>query len=464
MNRSLLKPYSGLLEGLMHLVDPLCVLAAGLLAHYLHFLNFELPARYVWALLALIALCALIFPRFGLYRARRGESFAMELRDLVRAWITIGVLVAVVLFATQLAIQFSRLWVTYLILSGFGLQVFVRGLLRLALRLARRQGYNLRHVIIAGAGRLGSDLATQIARQPSVGFHVLAMYDDNPALTGTLIADKPVRGNLDQLVAELDEQAPDQVWIALPLRSEQRIRWLLDALREHSVQISFVPDIYGFHLLHHSVTEVAGIPFLNLTQTPFQGSQRALKRAEDMILCLLALLVLAPAMAFLALGVKLSSRGPVLYRQQRVTWNGTHFSMLKFRTMPVDAEAGSGPVWASAGERRATPFGAWLRRLSLDELPQLFNVLSGEMSLVGPRPERPEFVANFRREIPGYMQKHLVKAGITGWAQVHDLRGNSDLRKRIQYDLYYIDNWSLWFDLRILALTVVNVWRSRNAY
>lgn len=464
MNRSLLKPNAPFLDGLMHFADPLCVLAAGVAAYYLHFLEFELPARYVWAVLTLTVLCALFFPRFDLYRPRRGESFALELRDLSRAWVAIGLLTAALLFATQLAIQFSRLWVGYLMLLGFGFQVALRGLLRLSLRLARKRGYNLRHVIIAGAGRLGEELATQVARQASTGFNVLAFYDDNPALAGNVVADRPVRGNLDQLIADLDDQAPDQVWVALPLRAESRIRWLLDALREHAVQVSFVPDIHGFHLLHHSVTEVAGIPFLNLTQSPIQGWEQALKRIEDLSIALVAVLFTAPLMLFIALGIKATSPGPVLYRQERVTWNGTRFTMLKFRTMPIDAEAQSGPVWASPSERRATPLGGWLRRTSLDELPQFFNVLGGTMSLVGPRPERPEFVASFRREIPGYMQKHLVKAGITGWAQVNDLRGNSDLRKRIQYDLYYIDNWSLLFDLRILALTLWRVWQSRNAY
>jgi putative colanic acid biosynthesis UDP-glucose lipid carrier transferase len=154
----------------------------------------------------------------------------------------------------------------------------------------------------------------------------------------------------------------------------------------------------------------------------------------------------------------------VFYRQERVTWNGARFRMLKFRTMPVDAEAATGPVWASPEQRRATPFGALIRRWSLDELPQLVNVVKGDMSIVGPRPERPEFVARFRAEIPRYMQKHFVKAGITGWAQVNDLRGQTDLHERIDYDLYYIENWSLWFDLRIVALTIGHVLRSRNAY
>ena len=164
------------------------------------------------------------------------------------------------------------------------------------------------------------------------------------------------------------------------------------------------------------------------------------------------------------MGVKLSSSGPVFYRQRRVTWNGAQFDMLKFRSMPVDAESASGPVWARAGDARATPFGSFLRRWSLDELPQFFNVLKGDMSIVGPRPERPEFIDRFRDQIPGYMQKHLVKAGITGWAQVNDLRGNTDLAKRIEFDLYYIDNWSLWFDLRIIMQTLGQVVKSRNAY
>ena len=234
-------------------------------------------------------------------------------------------------------------------------------------------------------------------------------------------------------------------------------------LREHAVEIRFVPDIYSFHLLNHSVTEVAGLPVISLTETPMSGINRVVKAVEDYVLVTVLLLLAAPAMLLIAIGVKLSSKGPVFYRQERVTWNGERFVMLKFRTMPVDAEAQSGPVWTRRGERRATPFGVLLRRTSLDELPQFLNVLHGEMSLVGPRPERPEFVERFRQEIPGYMQKHLVKAGITGWAQVNDLRGDSDLAQRIQYDLYYIDNWSLWFDLRILVLTLWHILKSHNA-
>jgi putative colanic acid biosynthesis UDP-glucose lipid carrier transferase len=225
-----------------------------------------------------------------------------------------------------------------------------------------------------------------------------------------------------------------------------------------------VPDIYGFHLLNHSLTDIAGLPVVSLTETPMSGINSVIKTVEDYVLATLVLICTAPLLLAIAVGVKLSSPGPVLYRQERVTWKGERFAILKFRTMPLEVEDASGPVWSQRGERRATRFGAFLRRFSLDELPQLVNVLRGDMSLVGPRPERPEFVAQFRKEIPGYMQKHLVKAGITGWAQVNDLRGDSDLRRRIQFDLYYIENWSFWFDLRILTLTVLGVFRSRNAY
>jgi putative colanic acid biosynthesis UDP-glucose lipid carrier transferase len=228
--------------------------------------------------------------------------------------------------------------------------------------------------------------------------------------------------------------------------------------------VRFVPDIHSFHLLHHSVSEVAGLPLLTLTDSPHTGIDSTLKALEDFVLASLLLLAGIPFWIVIAIGVKVSSPGPVFYRQERVTWNGQKFAMFKFRSMPEHVESGSGPVWSRQDEARATRFGSFLRRYSLDELPQLLNVLKGDMSLVGPRPERPEFVREFRQRIPGYMQKHLVKAGITGWAQVNDLRGDSDLEQRIQYDLYYIDNWSLWFDMRILALTLWHILTSRNAH
>ena len=435
----------------------------GFAAHRAYLGSFDLPEHYLLFMAAGALAVSAVFPLFNLYEPQRGAGLADELRRITFAWMLLAALTGFTIFATKTGDGYSRVWVGAWLIGGFALTTALRLSVRLGLRGLRLRGLNQRHVAIVGAGTLGRTIASRLAHAPWAGFSITAFYDDDPARTGESIGERPVRAVDASLQDDVASGAIDQVWIALPLRAEARIREILTMLREHAVEIRFVPDIYGFHLLNHSVTEVAGLPVISLTETPMSGVNRIVKAVEDYALATLLLVVASPFMAAIALGVKLSSPGPVFYRQERVTWNGERFAMLKFRTMPVDAEAASGPVWSRHGERRATPFGALLRRTSADELPQLLNVLQGQMSLVGPRPERPEFVERFRQQIPGYMQKHLVKAGITGWAQVNDLRGDSDLALRIQYDLYYIDHWSLWFDLRILVLTLWHILKSRNA-
>ena len=262
-----------------------------------------------------------------------------------------------------------------------------------------------------------------------------------------------MRGPIAQLGRDLDAGGIDQVWIALPLRDEDQIRRVAAELRGHSVQIRYVPDIFGFELLRHSFSEIAGMPVIGLSDTPIEGTARMLKAAEDYVLgAFLLVHRVAAVRHHRPRHRRHVGRAGLLSPDSaspRTAASSRCSSFARCRSTPKPQ---SGPVWSSPDEPRAPRFGRLLRRYSLDELPQLLNVLRGEMSLVGPRPERPEFVAQFRKDVPGYMQKHLVKAGITGWAQVNDLRGSSDLPKRIQYDLYYIDNWSLWFDLRILAI------------
>ena len=464
MARPLLKPHASLFAALLRALDPAAAVAAGALAFAWYQPEVASREPYTLFLLAAAVTIVALFPAFGLYEARRGESLAEVLRALLLAWLAIAALAAVALFAAKAGESFSRLWVALWLGGGFVATAVLRVALRVALRALRQHGRNLRHVAVVGAGGLGARVAERLAEASWVGFNVVAFYDDDPATHGSVIAGRPVAGAPERLAADITTGSIDQVWIALPLRAEARVREILGLLREHAVEIRFVPDIFGFHLLNHSLTEVAGLPVLSLTATPMAGPARAVKAIEDYGFGAVCFAIALPVMALIALGIKLSSRGPVLYRQARVTWNGEQFDMLKFRTMPVNTESDSGPVWSRKGEVRATPFGAFLRRLSLDELPQLANVLRGQMSLVGPRPERPEFVEYFRREIPGYMQKHLVKAGITGWAQVNDLRGDTDLARRIQYDLYYIEHWSVWFDLRILALTLWHILTSRNAH
>ena len=464
MRHPILKPHAPLFALILRGSDPLIVFVVGLAAYRLYLGDFWPPERYLLFLLGGVLVLVAVFPLFRLYEPQRGASLGDEMRRLLLAWSFIGALAGSALFATKSADSFSRAWVGLCLAGSFAATAALRVATRVGLRLLRQRGYNLRHVVIVGAGKLGRLIADQLRVATWAGLKVTGFYDDDPTLHGTLVAGHPVFGPIDQLGGESAIVGVDQVWIALPLRAEARIRDVLTALREHSVEVRFVPDIYGFHLLNHSLTDVAGLPVVSLTETPMSGMNSVIKAAEDYTLAALSLVCTAPLWLAIALGIKLSSRGPVLYSQDRVTWKGERFAMLKFRTMPMHAEDESGPVWSQHGERRATGLGAFLRRFSLDELPQLVNVLRGEMSLVGPRPERPEFVAQFRKEIPGYMQKHLVKAGITGWAQVNDLRGDSDLTKRIQFDLYYIENWSLWFDLRILTLTIWRVFSSQNAH
>jgi putative colanic acid biosysnthesis UDP-glucose lipid carrier transferase len=464
MRRSLLKDNAPLLLGLVRLCDPLLAILAGWLAYRWYLGTWILPERYQIALIGVAVFCFALFPLLRLYAPQRGVTLFEEAGRLVNAWLLIAAAWFGYLFLSKSGADFSRAWSLYWIAFGAATHVAFRAAIRLVLRELRRRGFNQRHIVVVGAGRLGQDIARRLAAMPWSGLSVRAFYDDDPALAGATVEGVAVRGNVDAVAEGLTAGSIDQVWIALPLRADARIRSLLRQLRRHSVEVRLVPDIFNFALLNHSMTEVAGLPVINLAESPLSGVNRAIKGAEDIVLSALLLAAAAPAMLLIAAGIKLSSPGPVFYAQERVTWNGRRFMMKKFRTMAVDAEAGSGPVWADRRQGRATPFGAFLRRMSLDELPQLVNVLRGEMSLVGPRPERPEFVERFKDEIPGYMQKHMVKAGITGWAQVNDLRGNTDLAERIRFDLYYIENWSLMFDLRILALTVSHVIRTRNAY
>lgn len=466
MNRSILKPNAPLFEGLQRLLDPLVTMLTGWLAYALYppLAELDFPEHYVFALLFMGVMTATLFPLMGLYGSRRGVTAFAEVRQIFRAVMVLAALWVAFVFFSKTGEQFSRVWSAYWLALVLAVQLALRGGLRLLLRQLRRRGYNLRHVVIVGAGELGLTVAERLRAAPWAGFSIRGFYDDNPALAQARPAGLPVLGTTDRLLADLDEEAVDQVWIALPLRAEQRIRELIGGLQQTSVQVRFVPDIYNFNLLHHSVSEIQGLPVINVTDSPLDGAGLLAKRAEDFVLAFVFAVLAAPALAAIAIGIKLSSPGPVLYRQERVTWNGQRFRMLKFRSMPEGIEADTGPVWAKPGEQRATRFGAFLRRNSLDELPQLFNVLRGEMSIVGPRPERPEFVERFKRDIPGYMQKHLVKAGITGWAQVNDLRGDTDLAQRIQYDLYYIEHWSIWFDLRIIGLTLLHLLRSEHAY
>jgi Undecaprenyl-phosphate glucose phosphotransferase len=331
------------------------------------------------------------------------------------------------------------------------------------LRELRRRGRNLRHVLVVGTGEPARMLLKKIRRHDDFGLAVHGLVAADAADVGRSLYEVPVLGVVADLPRLAEAHSAEVIYIALERREWEAEAEALTLLADSTAAVRLVPDLTQAFRLNPSVEDFDGMPVVLVTESPEQGWNAVVKRGFDLACSGLGLLVTAPLVAVLALLVRLDSPGPVFYTQERVGMNGRRFRMIKFRSMRADAEA-EGDGWTVKDDPRRTPLGSTLRRLSLDELPQLWNVFVGDMSLVGPRPEQPRFVEEFRGSIPRYMLRHHVKAGMTGWAQVNGLRGDTPLEDRIRYDLYYVQNWSLWFDVRILFLTVARVFKDANAY
>jgi len=467
-SRSLLKEHAGLLELFQRFMDPLLVTGSGILLYAIQFESLDFPRNYVFVLTGSFLLCLAIFPFFGIYRPYRGASLWAEIQMLASAWVMIFASFVIALFITKTSADFSRLWIGQWAAAGFISLIVFRIILRSGLRFLRRHGFNLRFVAIAGAGDLGRNVAHRLAASPWTGLKVVGFYDDDPHMQRRTFDGVPVRGGLHRLPQELVKLGIDQVWIALPLHHDKQVRSLVSNLSRLPVQVTFVPDIYGVQLLNHSIGETAGLPVIHLMESPLSGAKGLIKIIEDRLLSALILLATAPLMLFIAISVKLSSPGPIFFGQLRGGLHGERIWVWKFRTMKHQAEPPGKITQAKPGDSRVTTFGAFLRRTSLDELPQFFNVLKGDMSIVGPRPHAVEHDEFYQRQIDAYMLRHHVKPGITGWAQINGWRGETgELEKmemRVRHDLYYINNWSLWFDLRIIFMTVFMMITGKNAY
>ncbi len=328
-------------------------------------------------------------------------------------------------------------------------------------RALRSRGYNQTFSLIVGSGRGARRLGATLARVHWLGIKNIGFVDERP---GAFAADLDVLGDFADLPDLIRQYNVSHVFIALPLGRYDDVRRVFNILSRTVVEVRLAPDLPALAGLTLTTANLDGLPLIGLRESPHFGLNVVVKRGMDMVLASLGLVLLSPLLALISILVKLTSPGPILYRQQRCGLNGTSFEMLKFRSMRVDAEKETGAVWARKDDDRRTWFGTFLRQTSLDELPQLWNVLMGDMSLVGPRPERPEFVSQFQKTIPSYMARHCVKAGLTGWAQVHGWRGNTSLRKRVEYDLYYITHWTPWLDLQIMWLTLFRGFVHKNAY
>jgi Undecaprenyl-phosphate glucose phosphotransferase len=342
--------------------------------------------------------------------------------------------------------------------------IITRFIERLILKKMRSKGYNQRHLLVIGAGRLAQDLVNRIQRCRWMGFQVVGYLDDDKSLNGKSFFNASVLGVIDDLEDILKHKKIDQVYCTLPFDQMDKAMKVSKILEKTTADFRIVPDMVNLYTLNTSLFEIDGLPVLGVRESPLQGFNIIQKRLFDIVFSLLALTLLSPLFLILMILTKLTSKGSVFFAQQRMGLDNRPFKIYKFRSMRADAEEQTGPIWANRGDDRVTWLGAFMRKTSLDELPQFFNVLLGHMSVVGPRPERPEFISDFKDEIPRYMLRHKTKTGMTGWAQVNGWRGSTSLKKRIQYDLYYIENWSIWFDIRIVWDTVMKGFFHKNAY
>lgn len=436
--------------------DLLALESAFLLSYYVRFLSgwFLVPlgvppfGPYLWTSFILLVIWVGIFHANGLYDPTRRSSLEDDLAGLFRG-VVLGSLTVLALAFFVRQLSYSRSFFGIFFWMSFIFLVLERAVVRLVLRRLFHRGIGVRRVLVVGDSPMGKKVVETYARLPGLGYRVVSVLKSTDPR---------------QVEEEVLRTGAELVVLALSFEHLREVAEIAERLGSHHLDVLFVPDMYRLHVSRMRMKEIAGIPFISVRDVGLSGMDRIIKRGFDIVLSAVALILLSPLLLVLAILVKLGSPGPILYRQERLGRDNRRFQMLKFRTMRVDAEDDSGPVWTKENDPRRTRIGSFLRRFSLDELPQLINVLRGDMSLVGPRPERAHFAEEFERKVPRYLERHRVRSGLTGWAQVNGLRGNTPIEDRTLYDLHYVENWSLWLDLRIILLTIKSVIKGDNAY
>ena len=453
------------------LIDVVALVAAVLLAYNYRFHVDRIPIPgteppafgYYLAAAPLLGLIFVVtFAFSGVYRIRRGRPLIDELFAIIGAAALAG-LVTLALMSIYRGFSYSRLVLIYTVVIALVLITAARTALRQVLIAQQRRGIGTDRVLVVGTGAGSELLLHRMTMFPQYGYTVCGVLDDRLE-PGTPFAGSKVVGRVAELPAQVRAQGVDQVFLALPGASHEEMLHLIKTCDDLQVDFRMLPDVFEIITTRVSADVVDGIPLVGVRRSQVEGIGLAVKRAFDLVISLILLLVLSPVWLLLALAIAVSSHGPVLYRQDRVGKGGSLFTLYKFRSMVSDAEAETGPIFASPDDVRRTAIGRFMRLLSLDELPQLINIIRGDMSLVGPRPERLFFVERFGAEIPRYLERHQVRPGVTGWAQVNDLRGSTSIADRTIYDIYYIENWSLSFDVKILLLTMGRVFLHTHAY
>jgi exopolysaccharide biosynthesis polyprenyl glycosylphosphotransferase len=457
--------------------DILVVSAAFLAAYYLRFCGWPIPLRhnvpevtlYLQAMPIVIGVTLICFQYAGLYIQRRGISGVDEFPRIFKA-LTVAFLIIVGLSFFYRRVTYSRIVLFYAWGFTLVLTVLARSWLRRIQISLRRRGVGISRLALVGMTETAYFIADQVKRFPGLGYRLIGFVTDQK--NAGLREQSPGPGRRDRVLGSLNDlneiirqERIDEVVFALPATAHARTAEALLTAQFPGVEFKIVSDLFGIITNPMTMEEISGIPVFALKEAPLSKPlSRILKRGLDLVCVVPAIILLSPLLLILGLAIKFSSAGPVFFRQERVGRGNQPFTIFKFRSMRQDAENSTGPVWARKEDVRRTRIGRFLRKTSLDELPQLFNVLKGEMSLVGPRPERPHFVKQFEDTIPRYLDRHQVKAGITGWAQIHGLRGNTPIEERTKYDLWYVENWSLALDLKLLIQTLLDVFHHKEAY
>ncbi|WP_042165708.1 undecaprenyl-phosphate glucose phosphotransferase [Paenibacillus gorillae] len=461
-----------ILTQLYVLSDLLCTLIVFLAAYWLKFHSNLLPYQesapfstyLLWGTIYSFAAVVVGF-YLQFYAPKRRKRYTMEVLKILQIQ-TISFLGLLSLFYFTKEVHISREFLGIFFVMNVMVITIYRFMVKKTLSAFRRRGFNKRFVLILGAGSVGRSFYTNLRNHPDLGYEVVGFLDDYQSEHAPELADmKPILGSLSDLQEQLRRHPIDEVIIALPLDAHKKYAEIIEICEHAGVKTLIIPDYFDLLPAKPYFDNFAGIPLINVRDVPLDElSNRMLKRTFDIIFSLIAILITSPIMLLAYIGIKLTSPGPVLFKQERMGLDRKSFYMYKFRSMRISTDKVADTQWTVQNDPRRTRFGSFLRQTSIDELPQFFNVLFGHMSVVGPRPERPFFVNQFKEEIPKYMIKHQIRPGITGWAQTNGLRGDTSIQDRILHDLFYIENWTFLFDLKIIVKTVVKGIVNKNAY
>lgn len=444
------------------IVDAILVAVAFTISYYLRF-RMSFTSFYARTLFYIIPGYIVIYFCCQLYTPKRSNNNISEFLGVVKANI-VGIVYFTFILYFLKELDFSRKLLGIFFLMNIGCDCIFRLILMYILRIFRKRGYNLKHIVLVGYSRAAERYITRIKSNPEWGYYIHGILDDDKPV-GSSYKNIKVIGTIDNLRKILDDNNLDEIAITLPIQRYSELEHIVNICEKSGVHTKFIPDYNNIISTRPFTQDLGGLPVINIRNVPLNNSfNKFVKRVVDIFGAIVALLIFGIPMAIVALIIKITSPGPIIFTQVRVGLHNKEFKMYKFRSMKLQTEAAEKKAWTTSNDPRVTTIGRFIRKTSIDELPQLFNVLKGDMSLIGPRPERPFFVDKFKEEVPRYMIKHQVRPGLTGWAQVNGFRGDTSIKSRIEHDLYYIENWSMKLDIKILLMTFLKGFINENAY